>query len=131
MDRPAETRERYPHLFELATRWADNDVYGHVNNATRTGLDDDIAEICARHYVGSSPYLRPSQQHSADLFAIEPRIEIRERLVSRPIEPDEPPVRGHLPIERLRLVGSRPVVSCSGEDQDRHLRWNAASSIDQ
>ena len=30
----AETRERYPHLFELATRWADNDVYGHVNNAT-------------------------------------------------------------------------------------------------
>ena len=34
MDRPAETRERFPHLFELATRWADNDVYGHVNNAT-------------------------------------------------------------------------------------------------
>lgn len=34
MDRPSETRERYPHLFELATRWADNDVYGHVNNAT-------------------------------------------------------------------------------------------------
>jgi acyl-CoA thioester hydrolase len=34
MDKPlAETRARYPHLFELATRWADNDVYGHVNNA--------------------------------------------------------------------------------------------------
>ena len=34
MDRPAETKGSYPHLFELATRWADNDVYGHVNNAT-------------------------------------------------------------------------------------------------
>ncbi len=34
MERPPETRQRYPHLFELATRWADNDVYGHVNNAT-------------------------------------------------------------------------------------------------
>ena len=30
----AETRSRYPHLVELQTRWADNDVYGHVNNAT-------------------------------------------------------------------------------------------------
>ncbi len=34
MDKPSETRQRYPHLCELSTRWADNDVYGHVNNAT-------------------------------------------------------------------------------------------------
>ena len=34
MATPTETRDRYPHFFELATRWADNDVYGHVNNAT-------------------------------------------------------------------------------------------------
>ena len=27
------SRDQYPHFFELATRWADNDVYGHVNNA--------------------------------------------------------------------------------------------------
>ncbi len=33
MDKTSETRQRYPHLFELATRWADNDIYGHVNNA--------------------------------------------------------------------------------------------------
>jgi acyl-CoA thioester hydrolase len=28
----AETRDRYPHLTTLDTRWMDNDVYGHVNN---------------------------------------------------------------------------------------------------
>src|SRR5260221_11394424 len=33
MNHPIETRERFPWLFEVATRWADNDVYGHVNNA--------------------------------------------------------------------------------------------------
>lgn len=27
------SRAGYPHLFDLATRWADNDIYGHVNNA--------------------------------------------------------------------------------------------------
>lgn len=26
------TRADFPHLHRLATRWADNDVYGHVNN---------------------------------------------------------------------------------------------------
>ncbi len=26
------TRDEYPHHHRLATRWADNDVYGHVNN---------------------------------------------------------------------------------------------------
>ncbi|MEH3119815.1 MAG: thioesterase family protein [Methylorubrum populi] len=32
-DRPArETRAAYPRLVPLATRWGDNDVYGHVNN---------------------------------------------------------------------------------------------------
>ena len=29
---PRETRDRYPRLVPLATRWGDNDVYGHVNN---------------------------------------------------------------------------------------------------
>lgn len=29
---PRETRDRYPLLVPLATRWGDNDVYGHVNN---------------------------------------------------------------------------------------------------
>ena len=29
-----ETRARYRHFMALQTRWADNDVYGHVNNVT-------------------------------------------------------------------------------------------------
>jgi acyl-CoA thioester hydrolase len=29
---PAETRAAFPHIHEIATRWMDNDVYGHVNN---------------------------------------------------------------------------------------------------
>jgi acyl-CoA thioester hydrolase len=33
-DHAAETRAAYRHLTEIPTRWADNDVYGHVNNAT-------------------------------------------------------------------------------------------------
>jgi acyl-CoA thioester hydrolase len=27
-----ETRDRYPHLLTITTRWMDNDVYSHVNN---------------------------------------------------------------------------------------------------
>lgn len=27
-------RAGYPYVLEIPTRWADNDVYGHVNNAT-------------------------------------------------------------------------------------------------
>ena len=32
-ERPQATREEYPHSLALPTRWIDNDVYGHVNNA--------------------------------------------------------------------------------------------------
>lgn len=28
-----DTLESYPHHIDIPTRWADNDVYGHVNNA--------------------------------------------------------------------------------------------------
>ena len=39
---PAETRDRYPHLLDIPTRWADNDVYGHVNNATYYSYFDTV-----------------------------------------------------------------------------------------
>lgn len=32
MERRNETRDSYPHLSTITTRWMDNDVYGHVNN---------------------------------------------------------------------------------------------------
>jgi acyl-CoA thioester hydrolase len=31
--KPQITRADYPHFATLATRWMDNDVYGHINNA--------------------------------------------------------------------------------------------------
>ena len=33
-------REGYPYVLEIPTRWADNDVYGHVNNASYYGYFD-------------------------------------------------------------------------------------------
>lgn len=34
MSRPvAPSREDYPHFLTIPTRWHDNDIYGHVNNA--------------------------------------------------------------------------------------------------
>jgi acyl-CoA thioester hydrolase len=31
--KPQITRAEYPHFTSLSTRWMDNDIYGHVNNA--------------------------------------------------------------------------------------------------
>lgn len=40
---PAETtRADYPHILPIQTRWADNDVYGHVNNVAYYGYFDTI-----------------------------------------------------------------------------------------
>ncbi len=36
------SREQYPHHHRLATRWADNDVYGHVNNVEYYAFFDTV-----------------------------------------------------------------------------------------
>jgi acyl-CoA thioester hydrolase len=36
------TRDAYPHHLEIPTRWWDNDVYGHVNNAVQLALFDTV-----------------------------------------------------------------------------------------
>ena len=36
------TRSAYSHFLPLQTRWADNDVYGHVNNVAYYGYFDTI-----------------------------------------------------------------------------------------
>ena len=41
-------REDYPYVLEIPTRWADNDVYGHVNNATYYGYFDTAVN---RHLI--------------------------------------------------------------------------------
>ncbi len=42
MSEAAETREGYPHIETLQTRWADNDVYGHVNNVEYYAFFDTV-----------------------------------------------------------------------------------------
>lgn len=36
------SREQYPHLESIPTRWADNDVYGHVNNVEYYAFFDTV-----------------------------------------------------------------------------------------
>ncbi|MDQ3942615.1 MAG: acyl-CoA thioesterase [Actinomycetota bacterium] len=36
------TRDRYRHFLEIATRWMDNDVYGHVNNVVYYSYFDTV-----------------------------------------------------------------------------------------
>ncbi len=42
MSEAAETREAYPHVETLQTRWADNDIYGHVNNVEYYAFFDTV-----------------------------------------------------------------------------------------
>ena len=39
-EKPQITRSEYPHFLALPTRWMDNDIYGHVNNALYYGFFD-------------------------------------------------------------------------------------------
>jgi acyl-CoA thioester hydrolase len=46
-DRPApRPRSHYRHFGTLTTRWADNDVYGHVNNVVYYGWFDTAVNRC-------------------------------------------------------------------------------------
>ncbi len=38
--RPMRSRDDYRHFLTLPTRWQDNDVYGHINNAAYYGFID-------------------------------------------------------------------------------------------
>lgn len=42
MSAPEATRADYKHFLPLQTRWADNDIYGHVNNTAYYGYFDTI-----------------------------------------------------------------------------------------
>ena len=41
-DPRAPTRAAYPHFLPIATRWMDNDVYGHVNNVVYYAYFDTV-----------------------------------------------------------------------------------------
>ena len=42
MTEPQETRTAYPHFLAIATRWHDNDIYGHVNNVVYYSYFDTV-----------------------------------------------------------------------------------------
>jgi acyl-CoA thioester hydrolase len=42
MNEPPPTRDRFRHFAPIATRWMDNDVYGHVNNALYYSYFDTV-----------------------------------------------------------------------------------------
>lgn len=39
---PRPSRHEFPHYLTIATRWMDNDIYGHVNNALYYGFFDTV-----------------------------------------------------------------------------------------
>jgi acyl-CoA thioester hydrolase len=41
-EEPRRERGDFPHFLEIVTRWSDNDVYGHVNNATYYSYFDTL-----------------------------------------------------------------------------------------
>jgi acyl-CoA thioester hydrolase len=73
-ERPQITRAEYSHLLTLPTRWMDNDIYGHVNNAlyyaffdtaineyliAEGGLDINGGAVVAFAAESQCQYLRP------------------------------------------------------------------------
>ncbi|MGD0526069.1 MAG: thioesterase family protein [Polyangiaceae bacterium] len=42
MTEPPATRDRFRHFLPMATRWMDNDVYGHVNNVVYYSYFDTV-----------------------------------------------------------------------------------------
>jgi acyl-CoA thioester hydrolase len=72
--KPQIGRSEYPHFLSLPTRWMDNDVYGHVNNAlyyaffdtaineyliAEGGLDIGAGGVVAFAVESQCQYLRP------------------------------------------------------------------------
>lgn len=51
-----ETRERYRIFANVTTRWKDNDVYGHVNNAVYNAWMDTAVTQCFRTHWPEIPH---------------------------------------------------------------------------
>ncbi|MBV9830207.1 MAG: thioesterase family protein, partial [Marmoricola sp.] len=53
MRAPRPTRDRYVHWEQVTTRWADIDVYGHMNNARYFELIDTVVNNHLVHGTGT------------------------------------------------------------------------------
>ena len=67
------TRDSYPHFRPLATRWGDNDVYGHVNNVVYYGFFDTVVNgwliEAGLLEIGRSPVIGLVVSTGCDYFA--------------------------------------------------------------
>jgi len=45
MKNTTDSRDHYPHFTQVQTRWADNDLYGHVNNVTYYSYFDTVVNL--------------------------------------------------------------------------------------
>ncbi len=60
MSRPQPApRDRFRKFYELATRWADNDVYGHANNVVYYAWFDTVVNRFLIEFGGLRPGLDP------------------------------------------------------------------------
>ncbi len=53
------SRDEYPYFEGITTRWADNDIYGHVNNVAYYGFFD----TAVNHFLVRSGVLDPERSH--------------------------------------------------------------------
>ena len=57
---PVKTREQYTFFLSIQTRWADNDLYGHVNNVTYYSYFDTAANALLIQHAGFDPRTSPN-----------------------------------------------------------------------
>ena len=53
---PPPSRADYPHFLEIATRWMDNDIYGHVNNVVYYSYFDTVINRYLIEVGGLDPH---------------------------------------------------------------------------
>ncbi len=51
----SKNKQDYPFLLPIQTRWADNDMYGHVNNVTYYSYFDSAANALLIQHAGFDP----------------------------------------------------------------------------
>lgn len=59
MKQPAKLRKHYRFIFPIQTRWADNDIYGHVNNVTYYSYFDTAANALLIQKAGFDIHQSP------------------------------------------------------------------------
>ena len=96
---PADTRAAYPHFHEIATRWMDNDFYGHVNNVIYYSYFD----TAVNQYLIRQGALDPARADAAAAVRCLIRCFDRARIfVNQREEWNAPSRRNRFPLNRTR-----------------------------